>query len=175
MTVQTIIQFISSRVDHRGIPNIPNSEWLALTTQYSKQDIKDALAEYITSNNIPFPTTEIKQDTFENLFQRFVSTSMLGEYKQFNTVLEKHPYKYTYAENPLGVIDKSHVYNPVSNYFQQTNRMRCGSNQVESPWAFWHDKELLKRMNYHFWRKGALGDSDICASTFRSEIGRAHV
>ena len=168
MSVQSIIQFISSHVDHRGIPHIPNSTWLDLISQHSKQDIKDALAEYITSNNIPFPTTEISTEDFENLFTRFANTSMLGEYKSFGTVLEKHPYRYKYEDSPLGVLDKSHAYNPVSNYFQQANRMRCGSNQVDSPWTFWHNREKLSKMNYHFWRKGALGDSDVCAATFRS-------
>ena len=46
--------------------------------------------------------------------------------------------------------------------------MRCGSNLVSSPWDIWHNKDKLEKMNWHFWRKGALGNDDICDSTFRS-------
>jgi hypothetical protein len=163
-----ILQYILGAIDHRKIPNIPNDDWNYFITQYDREDIKEALADYIVDNSIPFPTKEISQKEFEDLFLRFCNTSMLGEYKDFHTVLEKADYKYKYVDSPLGVIDKSHTYNTVSNYFQQENRMRCGSNLVDSPWEIWHNKEKLKKMNWHFWRKGALGKSDVDASTFRS-------
>jgi len=163
-----VAQYISTHIDQRGIPCIENDEWNALIQQYSKEDIKEELANYIVDNKIPFPTKEITKKEFEDVFIRFCNTSMLDEYKDFHTVLEKFDYKYKYVDNPLGVIDKSHTYNSVSNYFQQENRMRCGSNLVDSPWDIWHDKEKLKRMNWHFWRSGALGNSDVCDSTFRS-------
>jgi len=168
MSAQTIIEFFRTNSDHRGIPHIPNSVWLEFINKHDRQLIKDALADYIVDNRVPFPSAEIDLTDFENLFVKFANTTMLDEFKTFDQVLEKHPYQYPYEDKPLGVIDKSHVYNPVSNYFQQENRMRCGSNQVASPWEFWHDRELLAKMNWHFWRKGALGDSDVCAQTFRS-------
>jgi hypothetical protein len=163
-----IYQFFQNNCDARGIPNIPNSEWLTFTAQHAKEDVKLALAEYISKNNIPFPSKIFEQSAFETTFDRFCRTSRLGEYKDFATVLEKAEYKYPYSDNPLGVIDKSHVYNIVSNYFQQENRMRCGSNLVDGPWDIWHDKAKLEKMNWHFWRKGALGNDDVCAASFRS-------
>lgn len=170
MINKTIVDFFKNNCDHRNIPNISNSGWKTFITQYHKDDIKDSLTEYISTNNIPFPLKEISKSDFQNLFLKFSKTSMLSEYKDFDTVLEREDYKYKYNDNPLGVIDKSHVYNSVSNYFQQENRMRCGSNSVESPWEIWHDKNLLNKMNWHFWRLGALGNTDISDSAFRSSF-----
>ena len=91
---------------------------------------------------------------------------MLDEYKDFDTVLEKVDYKYKYTDSPLGVIDKSHTYNNVSNYFQQENRMRCGSNLVDSPYDIWYNKEKLKKMNWHFWRDALVG-KNVNGAAFR--------
>lgn len=165
-----IKNFLLSHVDHRGILNIPNSLWLSFINQYDKKDIVEVMSEYIVSNNVPFPTKEIDRVDFIDLFCKFATTSMLDMYKDFDVVLEKVDYKYRYKDKPLGVIDKSHYYNSVSNYFQQINRMKCGSNLVDSPYHIWHDKEKLKKMNWHFWRKGALGNSDINDSAFRSSF-----
>lgn len=168
MSHSDIYKYISTHVDNRKIPNIKNSDWLAFIQQYDRDDIKKMLAKYITDNNVPFPLKLVPQSDADKLFLKFVNTSMLSEYKHFDTVLEKFDYKYKYSDSPLGVIDKSHVYNMVSNYYQQENRMRCGSNSVDSPWDIWHNIDKLEKMNWHFWRSGALGKSDINESTFRS-------
>ncbi len=168
MIDQSILSYFSQHSDIRGIPDISNSDWKELINQYDKKDLKDSLTEYIITNSVPFPTKQIDRIDFIDLFIKFSQTSMLGEYKDFDNVLEKFDYKYKYSDNPLGVIDKSHVYNAVSNYFQQENRMKCGSNLVDSPWDIWHNRDKLSKMNWHFWRLGALGNSDINDSTFRS-------
>jgi hypothetical protein len=168
MTNPMLLNYFNTHKDSRGIPNIKNADWVQFIQQHTKEDILEAMSEYIISNNIPFPLKEIDKSTLHDLFLRFNRTSMMGEYKQFGLVLEKFDYKYKYEDNPLGVIDKSHAYNKVSDYFQQENRMKCGSNLVESPWDIWLSKDKLKKMNWHFWRKGALGDSDINQTTFRS-------
>ncbi len=168
MANQTIVNYFATHCDKRGIPFVKNQAWLQFIQQHGKDEIKEALTEYISANNIPFPLKEITQQEFEDNFLKLCRTSMLGMYKDFDSVSETHPYKYTYEDKPLGVLDKSHAYNHSSNYFQQANRMKCGSNQVDSPWEIWHTKHKLNRMNWHFWRAGALGKSDLCDSTFRS-------
>ena len=170
MIDQNILDYLRSHSDDRGIPHIINSEWNIFKTQHDKTDIKDSLAEYIVSNAIAFPTKQITYGNFVDLFNRFRNTSMLGEYLDCAhiPVFERADYKYKFSQNPLGVIDKSHVFNSVSNYFQQENRMKCGSNLVDSPWDIWHSKDKLAKMNWHFWRSGALGKSDVCEATFRS-------
>jgi len=168
MIIPSILSYFAQYKDSRGIPNIPNSDWRAFITQYGKRDIKDSLTEYIIANNLPFPSKEISHAEMAELFDRFSKTSMLNQYKYPSSVFERADYKYKYSDNPLGVIDKSHAYNSVSNYFHQENRMKCGSNQCSSPWDIWHSRKLLDEMNWHFWRLGTLGKSDVCENTFRS-------
>jgi hypothetical protein len=170
MINQDIVNYFQSNSDTRKIPFISNSVWNEFIKQYSKDDIKDSLTEYIVTNNVPFPIKEIKTSDFENLFLRFSQTSFLREYKNFDDVQEQVDYRYKYKDAPLGVIDKSHVFNSVSNYFQQENRMKCGSNSVDSPWDIWRSREKLNKMNWHFWRAGALGKTDICDTAFRSSF-----
>jgi hypothetical protein len=168
MIIPSILTYFDQYKDSRGIPNIPNNDWRAVITQYGKRDIKDSLTEYIIANNLPFPSKEISHAEMAELFDRFSKTSMLNQYKYPSSVFERADYKYKYSDKPLGVIDKSHTYNSVSNYFHQENRMKCGSNQCSSPWDIWHSRKLLDEMNWHFWRLGTLGKSDVCENTFRS-------
>ena len=168
MIIPSILSYFDQYKDGRGIPHIPNSDWRNFITHYSKRDIKDSLTEYIIANKLPFPSKEISHTEMAELFDRFSKTSMLNQYKYPSSVFERADYKYKYSDKPLGVIDKSHTYNSVSNYFQQENRMKCGSNQCSSPWDIWHSRKLLDDMNWHFWRLGTLGKSDVCENTFRS-------
>lgn len=163
-----LLEYFSKHCNSQGIPTISNEDWLSLIAQYDQSDIKTALARYITDNNIPFPIKEITEQDMQRNFEKFAKTSMMNLYKSAGDVFEKHDYAYPYSANPLGVIDKSHAYNKVSDYFQETNRMKCGSNQVDAPWDIWHDFDKLAKMNWHFWRTGALGKSDIGPATFRS-------
>lgn len=162
-----LLNFFNTHTDERKIPLINNSDWLQLTEHFSKEEIKSCLSDFIVDNNIPFPTRIITENEFSNLFLEFCDRSMLSEYKNFDKISEKVDYRYSYHDNPLGVIDKSHYFNSVSNYFQQLNRMKCGSNLVDSPYDIWHDKQKLNNMNWHFWRRGAFKDKDICDSSFR--------
>lgn len=167
-TVGHLKDYFAINSDESGIPDIKNQDWKTLILDFSKDDIRQALAEYITENEIPFPLKKYDRNDLIEIFLKFSRTSMLSEYKKFDVVLEKVDYRYRYSDRPLGVIDKSHAYNIVSNYYHQLNRMRCGSNLVDSPYDIWKSKEKLKKMNWHFWRAGALGKSDINDSTFRS-------
>jgi hypothetical protein len=167
MSYHDIYNLIEYSADNRHIPNIKSQDWLELIHKYNKEDIRLALTNYIIENKVDFPNRVISKEEFETLFLEFCKTSMLSEYKIFTQVLEKFDYKYKYSDKPLGVIDKSHVYNSVSNYFQQLNRMKCGSNLVDSPYDIWNNSEKLNKMNWHFWRLGAFKNKDLNESAFR--------
>lgn len=162
------VKFLHNRIDDRKIPFILNNEWREYISKHDKDTTRQELAEYIIENSITFPTKIITYEQFAKLFLKFAKTSMLSLYKDVTNVVEKFDYKYKYSDKALGVIDKSHAYNSVSNYFQQENRMKCGSNMVDSPWEIWHNYDKLCKMNWHFWRLGALGKDAVCAKTFRS-------
>jgi len=168
MIKQEIIDYFTLNCDDRGIPKIKYDDWMQFTKEHEKDDIRESLAEYISSNKIPFPLKRIDEIDMNNLFIRFYRKSLLGEYKNFEDVKERYDYKYTYADKPLGVIDKSNVFNNVSDYFQQENRMKCGSNSCDAPLEIWKDKEKLKTMNWHFWRPGVMEGSDLNDKAFRT-------
>ena len=55
MIIPTIVEYFKKNCDTRGIPAIPNREWMQFIQQHTKDDIRDSLAEYLVTNNIPFP------------------------------------------------------------------------------------------------------------------------
>ena len=170
MINEEIVEYFSKNCDDRGIPEISFDGWQNLITTYEKDDIRNALAEYVHRNNIPFPIKRIHKDDFGNLFIRFCMKSHLPLYKEFDDVQERYDYKYKYSDKPLGVIDKTHAFNDVSDYFQQENRMKCGSNASLAPMEIWNDKDNLSRMNWIFWRNGVMEDSGVNEKTFRSSF-----
>jgi hypothetical protein len=168
MIIAEAKEFFKNRSDENGIPNIKFDEWVEFIKLYSKDDIRESLAKYIHENNVSFPLKRISEEDLTKLFKKFSSTSVMVYYKEFADVKERYEYKYRYSDNPLGVIDKSHYYNPVSDYFQQKNRMKCGSNSSSAPIEIWNDFEKLKKMNWTFWRLGIMEGSNINEKSFRS-------
>ena len=151
-----------------------------------RKDIKWAFAEYVHRVKAKFPFKNKEDDDIEKLFLKFVDKSTKNEIKHdfsFNlrdkdgkkldiempsVIDEKFDYRYKYENNPLGVINKSHTYNKVSDQFQEKNRMKCGTNSTPSPWDIWQDKNKLANMNWHWWREGAVGDCRIDEKRIRS-------
>lgn len=170
MIKDEIIMYFSEHCDHRKIPNLTKKEWGDFILKYDKDDIRESLARYIHVNQVSFPIKDISFTRLTNLFYKFVRTDMLKEYKFFDDVKERYDYRYKYSDKPLGVIDKSHAFNDISDYFQQENRMKCGSNSSDAPWNIWHDEQKLARMNWVFWRNGVMQDSDINDKTFRTSF-----
>jgi len=166
----TIIQELKLRADANGIPCFTNEEWKEFRSNYDKQDLKDALAEYIHTYKVKFPFKDLTEQEVKERFLKFYESSHIDWLVKVSpdSVSEKFKYKYTYKDKPLGVIDKSHYYNMCANYFQQENRLACGSNMAPAPLDIWNDLETLKKMNWHFWRDGVLEDSGIQPETYRS-------
>lgn len=168
MINEDIVSYFREHSDDRGIPTIKSGEWKSLIAKYEKNDIRQSLAEYIHRYHIPFPINVYPYDEVEKSFVDFYFRSQLNQYKEFDRVQERYEYKYKYKDNPLGVIDKSHYYNIVSDYFQQMNRMKCGHNSFSAPLEIWNDQEKLSKMNWTFWRDGIIGDDDLGETNFRS-------
>lgn len=79
MIIPTIVGYFEKNCDSRGIPFIPHKEWLAFCQQHSKDDIRDSLAEYIITNNIPFPLKEITEHDFRNMFVDFSQPGVMAK------------------------------------------------------------------------------------------------
>lgn len=161
-----LIEYFKSVGDQNKLPYIPYVEWKKLTNSHTKEQIRCALAQYIHQYNVEFPYKEISPHvvctTFHKL-QKYNTTPY-----QTNYTDSKIKYKHSYNKNPLGVIEKTHKFNNISDYYQQRNRLNCSSIHQDSPVEIWNDIDKLSKMNWHFWRDGVLEGNDICASTFRS-------
>ena len=127
MIIDSIINIFKNNCDERGIPHISNEHWLKIISFYKKEDIKESLAHYIIKNQIPFPTKFIPEERLIDLFIKFYNKSLLDSYFDSEYVDEKFNYKNEYYDKPLGIISGSHSFNDISDYFQQENRMKCGS------------------------------------------------
>jgi len=162
------MDILSTRCDSRGLPDIPHELWLEIISKYDKNDIRETFARYVHKNNIPFPIKEFDEYEYKKRFYDFYTKSFLSFYGDSDVVHEKYDYKYKYSDNPLGVIDKGNYYNMVSNFFQQENRLRCPYNSAKSPYEIWNDEKLLSKFNWHWWRLGVMGKSDIDESVIRA-------
>jgi len=165
MILSEIVDYFGQHQDQRKIPNLTKEEWNALISKYEKDDIRDSLASFIIKVGTEFPLKIISKQDMCELFYEFYNTSMETLYKDFDVVSERYDYKY--KDTPLGVIDRSHYYNDISDYFQQINRMKCGSIYEESPMEIWSNEDKLAKMNWHFWRAGVMEDSGIDDAVFR--------
>lgn len=163
-----LIAEFKTRADANGIPIFTNAEWKTFRSLHDKQDVRTALAEYIHQYNVKFPLKNISENKLRNLFHKFYNTDHTDWLSYPSGVSEKFDYKYKYSDKPLGVIGKSNNYNSISEYFQQENRLSCGSLSTSAPIEIWNDIDKLKSMNWHFWRDGILERSGINPASFRS-------
>jgi hypothetical protein len=155
-----LVDEIKKCADSNGLPIIPHDKWNDMNNNYSKQDIKDALAYYIVTEKPKFPFREIEESEAAKKFHRLCKE----DYNKFyiprsllhtRDVLEKYDdYKYPFSVYGNGLIQFGHYYNDISNIFQQENRYSCGSYGFAAPLEIWKDEQLLRKMNYTFWRLG---------------------
>jgi hypothetical protein len=169
--MDSVKDFINNRAElHTRIPNLSENDWKILNSQYSKEEIKKGLAEYISTASPLFPFRVIQEETVREKF-----ISLCGEnidsfilYPNKQDVVEKYnDYKYPYKQYGLGLIEFGHYYNDISNYFQQENRMSCPSYGFPSPLEIWKDQKLLEKMNWIFWR---MGTTTINATNIRGSF-----
>lgn len=157
--------------DSSGLPIIPSDRWAEMNQNYTKQDIKDALAEYIITYKPKFPFRKIEEKDVVDKFKKFYGDDlgrMLMTNLQSRDVLEKyHDYKYPFDQYGFGMIQFGHHYNDVSNFFQQENRLACSSYGFPASLEIWKDPVYLKKMNYTFWR---LGNTDIGLDNWRESF-----
>jgi hypothetical protein len=152
-----IMDVMDQSINHRGIPEIDIDVWDELCAKYSKREIVDGFAEFIADTKPSFPFRPISLLEVKN---KLVSLKTENCYNFItshtpNEVVEKYnDYKYPYSKHGKFVIEFGHYYNDISNYFQQENRMSCPSYGFKSPIDIWNSLELLKKMNWIFWRMG---------------------
>ena len=168
--IQDVVNFIKKFAGDDGIPIIVDKDWDELNKLYSKTEIKQGLAEYISQYSVMFPFRNIEFDQVEKKF-RELKAAPFTEFIMTDpgNVAEKYnDYKYPYSTHGKFVISFGHYFNDISNYFQQRNRYDCGSHGFVSPNEYWYSPDLLKKMNWTFWRLDDRGiNHDKIRGSFR--------
>lgn len=168
--IDLIVDVLASSADKNGIPHIVGKEWNDLNDQFTKEEIKEGFASYVEQKMPMFPYREIsKADVCSKFFT--LKSSHYSGFIMSNAgeVVEKYnDYKYSYKDYEKFVISFGHSYNDISNYYQQRNRYDCGSHGFHSPNEIWYSADLLKKMNWTFWRLDNRGISvDKIRGSFR--------
>ena len=152
--IDDVIIFITKFADPEGIPIIVEKNWEDLNDKFTKEEIKEGLAEYISRRSVLFPFRKIILEDVSDKFYNLRTTNFMDFIMENpRTVVEKYDdYQYPYSKHGKFVISFGHYYNDVSNFFQQRNRYDCGSHGFPSPNEYWYSPDLLKKMNWTFWR-----------------------
>ena len=168
--IDDVVNALSKFAGDDGIPIIVGQDWEELNQKYTKDEIKQGFAKYITDNSVMFPFRIIENTDVDVKFKDLQKIS----YHDFimrdaGDVVEKYnDYKYPYSQYGKFVISYGHYHNDISNYFQQRNRYDCGSHGFLSPNEIWYSEDNLKKMNWTFWRMENQGIShDKIRGSFR--------
>jgi hypothetical protein len=168
--IEEVINFLKKFAGADGIPVIGGDNWNEMNKQFTKNEIKQGFAEYVSRESVLFPFRDVKKHEVEKKFRELRCTP----YSEFimpdsGEVVEKYKdYKYPYSKHGNFVIAYGHYFNDISNYFQQRNRYDCGSHGFVSPNEYWYSSDLLERMNWTFWRMENRGiNHDKIRGSFR--------
>ena len=159
MVIETDVRSVlEERATPSGLPVFSADEWEDFKSKFDKRDAIDALAKYIVENNIPYPLQVITQQTVIDKFLNLRSADHNKFLFGYTTdITDKfNDYEYSVQKYCKDVVDLSHYYNDISNYFHQTNRLQCGGWSHPSPLTLWQDEEKLRKFNWTFWREGMV-------------------
>jgi len=165
----TLEEIFKQNSNSDGIPLLDENSWAYLNKHYNKRQIKDGLAAHIVRYKSKFPYIEITHEALEEKFIELKNKNASDFLiTNFTDVVEKYQdYKYPFSTHGKLVIDITNSYNPISNFFQQENRMTCSSYGFESPYTIWNSQKLLEKMNWTFWR---LGNKELNKTQYRGSF-----
>ena len=168
--IDLIAEILNKTKDKDGIPIIGGDEWKSLNETYSKEEIKEGFAEYVSKHNVLFPFRKISKETVVKKFIELRNADIHDFIMEDSgeVVVKYKDYKYPYSKHGKFVISFGHYFNDVSNFYQQRNRYDCGSHSFKSPNEIWYSTELLTKMNWTFWRLDDRGiNQDKIRGSFR--------
>ena len=167
--IDNVINFLKKFTNSDGIPVVEGKDWDEMNSLFSKEEIKEGFAEFISQTSALFPFRKIDIDDVKSKFN--LKKTPYSEFimKDSGDVVEKYSdYKYSYKDYGKFVISFGHYHNDISNYYQQRNRYDCGSHGFYSPNEIWYSPDLMKKMNWTFWRLDNHGISiDKIRGSFR--------
>ena len=123
------------------VPVVDTKNWQHLLETHGKDEVRKSLANYIFTRKPPFPYRNIPLKKVKDRFKNLSRTSMKSMVMDKNNydVMEKFEYRYSFADNGLDLIQMGNSSNSVSDYFQNKNRMSCGSYGFKSAVDRWEN------------------------------------
>ena len=130
------------------VPVIDAKNWQSMLEEYGKDEVKAALTNYILTYKPPFPYRNIPLKKVRSRFKNLARTTMKSMVmnKDDYEVLEKFEYKYSFAECGLELIQMGNSCNSISDYFQNKNRMSCGSYGFRSAVERWKTGDKIDQL-----------------------------
>lgn len=150
--------FLSNR-DKKWIPTLDKNQWKDLNDSYGKEEIIEALIQYIKAYGPSPPINPVSRDDMEKCFYRLKKLDWKKVYLPHESVkgrvLEKYDdYGHPYETCGLGVVQMGNSYINVSNYFNQTLRMECDTYGYVSAHERWRTATDLRTPFLALWRMG---------------------
>src|SRR6056300_1607965 len=74
--IESLVAELADYTDEQGIPEILPREWRSINQRFTKDEIREALAHYITRNNPPFPVSKITETQLHRTFHKLLTDNM---------------------------------------------------------------------------------------------------
>tara|TARA_Y100000034_G_scaffold64850_1_gene78492 strand:- start:1080 stop:2447 length:1368 start_codon:yes stop_codon:yes gene_type:complete len=171
---EKIKQVLADHAGDGGLPVFGEDEWIDFTGGYKtdrQEMVKDALAEYIVENRPDYPYREISEEKAEKSFRRLLGSAEHLKIEKGDRKVEirgEHQLKYNFDSCGLYAIQMGHSNNAVSDYFHNSNRVKCQSHDQKNPVEIWNNGDVKQvksliagifRMTREF--------TDLTAETYR--------
>jgi hypothetical protein len=126
------------------VPVIDAKNWQHFLGLHGKDVVRETLAKYIVTQKPNFPYRNIPEQKVRRRFKNLCRSSMKSMVmdKDKYDVLEKFDYKYSFDDYGLDLIQMGNSFNPVSDYFQNRNRMSCSSYGFRSAVERWENGDV---------------------------------
>jgi hypothetical protein len=152
-----LYNFLKTITNENRLPVMDSTLFTIATEKYGRDVFRSTVAEYITNEKPLFPYKEFSYDELVSKFRKLKS----ADYSDYispvenlqKEVIEKYDdYKYSFKEYGIGLIDAPSVFNEVSDYFQNKQRMSCGSYGYKSPVDRWNEGDNIWGVLGPIWR-----------------------
>jgi len=138
--------------DVDGYPIVPADVWHRINARYRQKDVKMAFCRHLVDNKVPFP---LSAPTLDDARVAFVGLCSLQPpfytIRPFKDFHPRVPYRNLVSSDVHAVFVRNNVHNDASNYFQWSNRMRCGGWGDPSPIEAWSTVKALYNLRWTFW------------------------
>lgn len=132
-------------LDPTGVPVFNKKEWSEFNKKYDKEEIKVALINHLSANNVEFPFQELDINEVLKLFKKCQSdTCEIINTPGYSKFAYNRPF-----DNIVFMGNAS--FNKISDYFQRKNRYACHTKKYPAPIECWNSGKRMREILKVFW------------------------